>query len=201
MAKKKKAAKKKVAKKVAKKKVAKKVAKKKVAKKVAKKKVAKKVAKKKVAKKVAKKKVAKKVAKKKVIKEKDTVESQKLSREEAIVKYQEQKKTMVVEESFVESPYMEDRSGKEKKSESFSFDDEDKVESFDEKKLSGVEEKLTRDYNPDDEVEDESSGEYGYGWGYNDSFDKPDDEFTEDEEDEDLKYAKGLDKNEKEEER
>jgi hypothetical protein len=125
------------------------------------------------------------------------MKSQRLSREEAILKYQEQKKAQA--EGATPPPYMDE--SKEKESESFSFDDADKVESFDEKRVMGMEEKLVDDYNPDDEIAEESEGEYGYGWGYNDSFDKPDEEFTEEEEmDEDLKYAKGLDKAEEKKE-
>ena len=58
---------------------------------------------------------------------------------------------------------------------------------------------LTEEYNPDDEDEDPSEGTYGYGWGYNDAFDKPEDEdvVAKDAVDEDERYAAGLDKESK----
>jgi hypothetical protein len=56
------------------------------------------------------------------------------------------------------------------------------------------------EYNPDDEKDDENAGNYGYGWGYNDAFDKPEDEEEAEILDEDELYAKGLDKDDKEKE-
>ena len=50
----------------------------------------------------------------------------------------------------------------------------------------------TKEYNPDDEFEDESEGDYNYGWEYNDAFDKPDKASEEsDDDDEDELYVKG----------
>ncbi|MDC1175270.1 hypothetical protein OAT67_07730, partial [Bacteriovoracaceae bacterium] len=46
----------------------------------------------------------------------------------------------------------------------------------------------------DDDNEDETAGEYGFGWGYNDAFDKPDEEEEPEVLDEDELYARGLDK-------
>ena len=51
-----------------------------------------------------------------------------------------------------------------------------------------------KEYNPDDESDDSSEGDYSYGWGYNDAFDKPEDE-EKNELDEDERYAHGLDGN------
>ncbi len=52
--------------------------------------------------------------------------------------------------------------------------------------------KLSEEYNPEDDEETEE-GNFGYGWGYNDAFDKPDDEESSPYIDEDELYAQGLD--------
>ncbi len=204
-------AKKKTTKKITKKKaIKKKVAKKKVTKKkVAKKKVAtKKATKKKVAtKKATKKKVAKKkTTKKKVAKKKTTkkkvatkknsaseLESKK--KEEAIKKYKEKnnlsankEKVKTEAQEKVTPPSREEQTA----SSAGSTPEEDTI-------LSGASEtqsdSLSQEYNPDDESDDASAGEYGYGWSYNDAFDKPDDEERKKEDlDEDELYASGLDK-------
>ena len=44
--------------------------------------------------------------------------------------------------------------------------------------------------------EDDEDGEFGYGWGYNDAFDRPDEEEELDELDEDERYAQGMDDDE-----
>ena len=196
-------AKKKVAKKVAKKttkKVAKKATKK-VAKKTAKKatkKVAKKAAKKatkKVAKKAAKKatkKTAKKVAKKATKK----IESgpKKLSKEEAIEKYKREHQVQL-NDDLKESEEVFVKEDKEVTTVEIPGVKEDLAPEI----VAEIEEKPSNntdsldDYNPDDEKDDEVSN-FGYGWGYNDEFDKPEDEDEVNPYDEDELYAKGLDK-------
>ena len=187
------AKKKKVAKKATKKKVAKKVTKKKVAKKATKKKVAKKAAKKKVAKKVAKKKVAKKVTTKAIPKsaQEESSKSDVISKEEAIKKYKASLKPEptstdddILDEGMapeiVESEFKDDTevlAGGATQAESYNTFDNNQVE----------------EYNPDDEEDDLNSEEHNYGWGYNDSFDNPEEASSESVyEDEDEAYAKGT---------
>jgi len=50
---------------------------------------------------------------------------------------------------------------------------------------------LEEEYNPNDE-EAEEDEDADYGWGYNDGFDKPEEEESDDLLDEDELYAKGL---------
>ena len=52
--------------------------------------------------------------------------------------------------------------------------------------------KLSEEVDPEDD--DQSNGEYSFGWGYNDAFDKPDEEEEPEILDEDELYARGLDK-------
>ena len=52
--------------------------------------------------------------------------------------------------------------------------------------------KLSEEVDP--EEEDTQAGEYSFGWGYNDAFDKPDEEEEPEILDEDELYARGLDK-------
>ena len=60
---------------------------------------------------------------------------------------------------------------------------------------SGQELEEYKEDNEDGEFDDENSGNYEYGWGYNDAFDSPEELSEESEhEDEDERYAKGLDK-------
>ena len=54
--------------------------------------------------------------------------------------------------------------------------------------------KLSDEYNPDDEQDDDSNGEYGYGWPTPDAFDNPEGNSTKEVIDEDERYAQGLDK-------
>ncbi|MCK5073577.1 MAG: hypothetical protein KAQ98_09145, partial [Bacteriovoracaceae bacterium] len=75
-----------------------------------------------------------------------------------------------------------------------SFDDvSEKADGF-----SQVNNNASGEYNPDDEQDDEAEGQYGYGWGYNDAFDKVDEGKTETEtqsqsqsQDEDESYVQG----------
>ncbi|MCT4642040.1 MAG: hypothetical protein N4A33_07040, partial [Bacteriovoracaceae bacterium] len=153
----------------------KKVAKKKVTKKkVAKKKVTKKkVAKKKVTKKkVAKKKVTKKkVAKKKVTKKK--VAKKKTAKKEVVI----EKIAPVQTTSLDLIKDYNDEEIAEKNTDTDNLDDTPKISAED----------LTKEYNPDDE-QDENA--FGYGWGYEDALDSPEDFIGEDEVyDEDAEYA------------
>ncbi|WP_290734943.1 histone protein [Halobacteriovorax sp. JY17] len=207
-------AKKKVAKKATKKvakKTAKKVAKKatkKVAKKTAKKvakKATKKVAKK-TAKKVAKKatkKVAKKTAKevaKKATKKaattpsKKATGSKKLTKEEAIEKYKREHQ-LQLNDDLKESEEVFIQEDKEVLTVEIPGVKEDLapeiVAEIEEKPLNNTD--SLDDYNPDDEKDDEVAN-FGYGWGYNDEFDKPEDEDEINPFDEDELYAKGLDR-------
>ena len=66
--------------------------------------------------------------------------------------------------------------------------DGSQAESFNSFDNNNVEE-----YNPDDENEDGDTESYSYGWGYNDSFDNPEDFSSEaNYEDEDEAYARGT---------
>ena len=58
---------------------------------------------------------------------------------------------------------------------------------------------LTDEYNPDDDPEDGTQTNFGYGWGYEDSLDDPEELSSQpsDELDEDERYALGLDKDKK----
>ena len=58
---------------------------------------------------------------------------------------------------------------------------------------------LTDEYNPDDEQEGDGQANFGYGWGYEDSLDDPEELSSMPSEnlDEDEKYALGLDKGNK----
>ena len=47
------------------------------------------------------------------------------------------------------------------------------------------------DFSEDEDQEDSKEGQYGYGWGYNDGFDSPDDEDDKEYMDEDELYASG----------
>ena len=58
--------------------------------------------------------------------------------------------------------------------------------------------KLLEEHNTDDEFEDNSEGDYNYGWGYNDAFDRPEDISNHDaEDDEDELYTKGAESHRK----
>ena len=214
----KKATKKKVAKKATKKKVAKKATKKKVAKKAAKKKVTKKAAKKKVAKKVTKKKVAKKATKKKVAKKatkkqnsvkntakkssaktKTATKSSKtkgaiLSKEEALEKYRLSNAEKIATPAVLEVTD-KDATSVDDQVELTPLDKVEEVEDGFTVIPANEQDNLTAEYNPDDEQDDPNQGTYGFSWGYNDAFDKPDDEKIDtNPRDEDEVYARGLDK-------
>lgn len=208
---------KKVAKKTAKK-VAAKVTKKKTAKKVTKKAAAKPAAKK-VTKKVTapqKSAPAKKEAKKKV--EKTTAkkttgmtaaEKKEFDRLEAIRRYRERNK-IEIDADLIESELEDDEAEDTPVQESLDLFGADEEVDIDEKELpldelsessdgfeAGGEEtpgavKLSEEYNPEDD-DDAEEGNFGYGWGYNDAFDKPDDEEESPYLDEDELYAQGLD--------
>ena len=68
-------------------------------------------------------------------------------------------------------------------------------EQTEEKSENFVSDNQLEEYNPDDEDEREEEGSYNYGWGYNDSFDDPEEESLASEYgdlDEDELYAKGV---------
>ena len=57
--------------------------------------------------------------------------------------------------------------------------------------------KLAEEYNTDDEFGESDGGDFVYGWGHNDAFDRPEDvEEKMGQEDEDERYARGLDREE-----
>ena len=199
---------KKAVKKTAKKKVAKKAAKKTTKKKVAKKAV-KKTTKKKVAKKVAKKttkkKVVEKTAKKTITKtttKKTKLESKpgkkqeekqnlSISKEDAIKKYKE---SLVKSEPIIEEEIIDE--GMEPEIVESKLGDENEVLAGDAtqaENYSNFDNNNVEEYNPDDEDDELETGEYNYGWGYNESFDDPEQASKESScEDEDEAYAKGT---------
>lgn len=160
-------------------------------KKVAKKKVAKKkVTKKKkvVKKKVAKKKVTKKkVTKKKKVAKKKAAAMPKLSREEALKKYRQQRPltapTLVENEGTSEA-------GEEKEAKPY-LDSSEPGGGADSRRGAVH---LSDEYNADDEVEDDQD-EFGYGWEYEDALDDPESLYDQGGDiDEDESYARGLDR-------
>ena len=164
------------------------------------KKSTKKSAKKSTKKKVAKKKVAKKAATKvKAPKKIDIEEQKRLAREEAIKKYKEKNKPQIDEELL-----------KDEEDDEIEGDDVETVvvggdspETAAGLNPAGVGSDVAKNEPPttpklseevDPEEEETGAGEYGFGWGYNDAFDKPDEEEEPEILDEDEIYARGLDK-------
>ena len=154
---------------------------------------------KKASKKAVKKAPAKKTTKKetkKVEKKPSKAEIAEQKRLEAIARYKEKQQAELNEDL---------------KDSLENYEIEDKIEAIQEQQFETIEEaetetpqaesfrdagpSLEEEYNPDDEPEEDS--DYGFGWGYNDAFDKSEDveEETKKEEiiDEDELYAKGLD--------
>ena len=135
-----------------------------------------------VKKKVAKKKVAKKkVAKKKVTESKKTLLKQnelQLTKEDAIKKYKESKKqTLSSDHEQQRNLELFNTPAKIKSIEK--KPNEISIEELDENGVpvnANTDSNMT-DYNPDDESDDHGNeGSYGYGWGYSDAFDSPEEE-------------------------
>ena len=157
------------------------------------KKVAKKAAKK-TTKKVANKAPAKRTKKESVdllkLTERQEKDSLTISKEEAIKKYKE---TLAKSEPVVEEEIVDDEM--EPETVESEFGDENEVLAGDApaENYSSFDNNNVEEYNPDDEEDELESGEYNYGWGYNNSFDDPEEASQESNiEDEDEAYARGT---------
>jgi hypothetical protein len=154
-------------------------------------------------KKAAKKKAAKKKATpKKASKKIDIEEQKRIAREEAIKKYKERNQPQIDEELLKASEE------EEEETEIVAVEGETPeiaaglnpagVGSDVAKNEPPTTPKLSEEVDPEDDQT--GAGEYGFGWGYNDAFDKPDEEEEPEILDEDELYARGLDKKKEKEE-
>ncbi|MDD0852671.1 histone protein, partial [Halobacteriovorax sp. GB3] len=129
---------------------------------------------------------------------KETVDSGKLTKEQAIALYKEKNQVTIDSElkDSLKEYELEDKI-EAKGENTLEIDEavEDQMETTAPAKTE-VDPLLEEEYNPDDNEGDDSS-QFGYGWGYNDAFDKPDEEEEPDLLDEDERYALGLDKDDK----
>ena len=130
-------------------------------------------------KKKTKKKVARKVTKKKATKKKTT--KKKATKKEII---KEETKTELSAPASIDNPQDQASNSDYISENEQTLDNDESITSEDTRGPS-----LSDEYNPDDDNADNASGDYSYGWNYDDGFDKPEEVENEDEpydEDEEL---------------